>query len=232
MRKALRILGANERGATVVEFAFIAPIMLLLLAGGIELGRMVYMESVFRSAAVDAARDASLNNIDTPAELQTAVKNELSAFNVTIDLPTVVNSDTFAGKVGNPEAVKYNAAPYSGSPKTGDCYYDVNGNKQWDSNVTSWRDGFGGAEDVVNLRITGSYPLLFPFLTSWTFLQKDSSGKSVVKAGNPFGADSTGKLRVATEVTIRNEPFGIGFDSQRCLCPSVNPNCNGDGVPT
>ncbi len=53
----LRIYGCN-RGVTAIEFAFLAPIMFLLLFATIEFGLILYMRSGIEAATHDAARYA------------------------------------------------------------------------------------------------------------------------------------------------------------------------------
>jgi Flp pilus assembly protein TadG len=51
---------ARPRGQALVEFAFILPVFLLLLVGVLDLGRLVYMNSVLSQAAREGARLASV----------------------------------------------------------------------------------------------------------------------------------------------------------------------------
>lgn len=51
---------AREQGATIVEFALVAPILLLLVFGLFELARLGYAFSEVRTAARDGARYATV----------------------------------------------------------------------------------------------------------------------------------------------------------------------------
>lgn len=68
MRKILR-QSKTERGATLVEFAFIAPFLLLLLIGTVELGWALGVHNDARHGAREAARLAA---VDAP-NIQTGV---------------------------------------------------------------------------------------------------------------------------------------------------------------
>ena len=57
----LQSLGRDERGAALVEFALIAPALLVLLLGMFELGYNYYMQSQFQGAIQKAARDEPFN---------------------------------------------------------------------------------------------------------------------------------------------------------------------------
>ncbi len=57
--RPLRERMANDRGATLVEFAIIVPLLLLLLFGIIEFGRIVTELTTVRTAAREGARFAT-----------------------------------------------------------------------------------------------------------------------------------------------------------------------------
>ena len=50
--------GANPRGQTLVEFAIILPVLLMLMMGVFDLGRVVYANDMVSNAAREAARFA------------------------------------------------------------------------------------------------------------------------------------------------------------------------------
>ncbi|MFT6474529.1 MAG: Flp pilus assembly protein TadG, partial [Qipengyuania sp.] len=60
LRTSLHQLRDDERGATIVEFAFVVGPMLLLLMGGLELGYNSYVRSTMQGALNDAARTAAV----------------------------------------------------------------------------------------------------------------------------------------------------------------------------
>lgn len=57
MSHTKRITG-GERGASVVEFAIILPLFLLLIGGMVDLGRAFYTEVMLTNAAREGARSA------------------------------------------------------------------------------------------------------------------------------------------------------------------------------
>ncbi len=63
----------NERGAAAVEFALVLPLLVLLLAGIAELGRVFYLQATLAGAAREGARVMALQNNATAAV--TAVKS-------------------------------------------------------------------------------------------------------------------------------------------------------------
>lgn len=60
-RNPLARLPADIRGATAVEFALIAPILLSLLLGAVEAGRFIWIDAALDHAMREAARCASLD---------------------------------------------------------------------------------------------------------------------------------------------------------------------------
>ncbi|WP_081788306.1 TadE/TadG family type IV pilus assembly protein [Candidatus Blastococcus massiliensis] len=69
-RVAARLLG--ERGAAAVEFALIAPVLLLLLLGIVEFSKAFHDQASLSAAAREGARSMALG--DTPAQARDAVR--------------------------------------------------------------------------------------------------------------------------------------------------------------
>jgi Flp pilus assembly protein TadG len=61
MRAVLLRLVADRRGGPAVEFAIIAPLLLTLLLGGVDFGRMFYVRQGLEYATEQAARYYMLN---------------------------------------------------------------------------------------------------------------------------------------------------------------------------
>lgn len=67
MRKRVR----DERGASAVEFAFIAPLLILLVLGITEFGRAFQVQSTLSAAAREGVRTMALQNDQTAARAMT-----------------------------------------------------------------------------------------------------------------------------------------------------------------
>jgi len=63
--------GPPRRGAVAVEFAFLAPVLLVILFGLVEASRLVNLKNLLSSAAREGARMAALDRNDLVAEGQT-----------------------------------------------------------------------------------------------------------------------------------------------------------------
>jgi hypothetical protein len=68
----------DQRGATVVEFAFASVILLMLLFGIISYGYLLSFKQALTQAAAEGARAGA---VGTPTEAATAVTRAVNAFN-------------------------------------------------------------------------------------------------------------------------------------------------------
>ena len=70
-----RAAARTRRGATVVEFAVLAPVMFLFIFGIIEFGRLMMVQEAMTSAAREACREASLATTINSADVDSAARN-------------------------------------------------------------------------------------------------------------------------------------------------------------
>ena len=75
-RKPASRTGAR-RGAAVVEFAVVVPILIVLVFGMIEFGRLMMVEQILTNAARVGAREGSLPGTGT-SDVTTAVNNYMT----------------------------------------------------------------------------------------------------------------------------------------------------------
>lgn len=67
LSRSLRHLRRDQAGATIVEFAFVLPVMVLLLMGLGEILYQEYAQSVLTGALQKAGRDSTIQSADTSA---------------------------------------------------------------------------------------------------------------------------------------------------------------------
>ena len=67
----------RRRGASVVEFAIVAPVFILLVLGMIEYGRMIMVQQVITNASREGARQAALDG-STTTSVNSTVNTYLS----------------------------------------------------------------------------------------------------------------------------------------------------------
>ena len=82
MRHHTRISDRCRRGVAAVEFAFVVPLLLLLLVGIWELGRIIHVQIIMNNAARDGARLAAQANIINTTGAYTQVHFDTGSPNV------------------------------------------------------------------------------------------------------------------------------------------------------
>ena len=69
--------GTRQRGAAALEFALVAPVLILMILGMIDFGMVMNAQALVANSARDAARVASLNGTEANAR-STALKSASS----------------------------------------------------------------------------------------------------------------------------------------------------------
>ncbi len=185
---------SDQQGATIVEFAMVAPALVLILLAGIDFGHRSYATSVLQGALADSARAASvespvISGSGTTLEdrVEDAMRSQISPVapsGYTLEV-TQSNFFDFSG-IGNPERILVdNDGDGTYDEDEGDCFSDLNENGEFD--LDTGREGRGGSNDVVFYEATLTMDALVP-LANW------------------LGGGSTYVLRA--ETAIRNQPWG------------------------
>lgn len=190
--KRVAALLPDRSGVTAVEFALVAPVLLLMLIGGFDLAHQSYVRAVMQGALNDAARRAAVEDPqfnaagDTLEERVAAlVRNQVAPTAPGASL--VVSQSNFFefSGIGNPEKLMTDVdgdGAYDESD--GDCFADLNENGAYD--IDGGRDGIGGANDVVFYQATLTMPRLVPL---HAFLNVSDS------------------YELRAETAIRNQPY-------------------------
>lgn len=190
----LRRIARDERGATVVEFAIVAPVMGLLLLGAFDVAHTLYMRAALEGVVQKAARDATLESGlagATQTALDDKVRNQIRALanngTVTITRQWYHNYEQAAASRFEPWTDTNDNGICDGPQglTPGEPYEDTNGNGVW--NATGGNLSQGGAKDAVLYTATVSYPRFFPL-------------------NNFIGGSNTTTVRAKT--ILRNQPYG------------------------
>lgn len=171
----------DDEGVTIVEFALIAPTFLLLLLGTLDVGHMVYAQSVLNGAVQSAARGASLEGGDTAAA-DAMVLSRIDGIMPGVQLNSTRTSYYDFADINRSE--QWDDTDDSGICDNGETYTDENGNGQWDSDIGV--DGNGGANDVVIYTVEATYQPLFrvPFMPqAWEIRTLESTA---ISKNQPF----------------------------------------------
>jgi Flp pilus assembly pilin Flp len=180
-----RSIVSNQRGVTAVEFALIAPTFLILLLGMLDIGQMVYAQSVLNGAVQLAAREASLENGDTAAA-DAMVLSHVDGIMPGVTLESTRRSYYDFADIERAE--RWNDADGNGRCDDGEAYTDENDNGQWDADIG--RSGNGGASDAVIYTVRARYDSLFrtPFTpAAWATRTLVSS---VIRKNQPFASQA------------------------------------------
>jgi hypothetical protein len=78
----------GRRGAVILEFAFVLPVLLMMILGAIEFGRAMMVANLLTSAARDGVRNGTLA-IATNSDVTGAVESHLNAMSVPTDHATI-----------------------------------------------------------------------------------------------------------------------------------------------
>jgi TadE-like protein len=155
----MRRLLCDARGTSTVEFALIAPALLMTLAGLFEYSHNIYTRTMLEGAIQKAARNST---IEGAANHQSQIDS-----NVTRVVRRIVPRANVAfsrkayadfSDVGRPE--DFTDTNDDGACNAGEPFEDVNGNGAWDEDRGS--AGLGGARDAVLYEVTVTYESYFP----------------------------------------------------------------------
>jgi hypothetical protein len=94
----------NRRGAAVVEFAFVAPLLFMLIFGIIEFGRLLMVQQILTNASREGARRAVLEQA-TASEVESVVTTYMSSSSVSGASVTVSPSQLTSLGFGDPVTV-------------------------------------------------------------------------------------------------------------------------------
>jgi Flp pilus assembly protein TadG len=181
-------LGRDTRGATLVEFAFVAPALCVTLLGGMDIAHTLYMRAVLQGAIQKAARDSSLENgadAAMQATLDGKVRDQVLplARNATFTSKRrFYRSFAKASEKTHEEIVGDNG---NGQCDHGESFLDANNNNIFDDDGGD--AGQGGAQDATVYTVTVSYPRMFPVIPLIGGPATQSISASTVLRNQPYG---------------------------------------------
>ncbi|HEU4969583.1 TadE/TadG family type IV pilus assembly protein [Sphingomonas sp.] len=186
MIRPLAALARDRRGTTLVEFAVLAPTLLVLIMASMELAHQSYAQSVLEGALQKAARDSSLEGgAQRTDAIDDAVKTQIARV---IHGGIYTSSRKSYSNFSNLKGERFTDNNSNGKRDSGECFDDANGNKTWDADPGI--SGQGGANDVTMYRMQVSYPRLFPLagLLGWPDTRTISA--TTYLKNQPFGTQS------------------------------------------
>ncbi|MEJ6008996.1 TadE family protein [Novosphingobium aquae] len=177
-------LASNQDGVTVIEFALISPVLIMLLMGTYDVAYQLYASSVLQGAIQKAGRDSTIEG--AASSISTIDQKVADTVRFVVPNATMTfqrKSYTNFSNVAKPE--DFTDVNNNGSCDLGEVYEDANGNGIWDAD--RGKTGQGGAKDAVLYSITVTYP------------RPLAVAKLIGLSEN---------ITIKTETVLRNQPYG------------------------
>ncbi|MDX2095768.1 MAG: TadE/TadG family type IV pilus assembly protein [Alphaproteobacteria bacterium] len=191
MRRWMR----DTAGATAIEFAVVSGVFFMLMFGIIEYGMIMLTKVAIESATQQVGRSASIgNNVAGCANPVCSIKKIIADKTVGLVNPksvivtaTVVSGAT-TGTPPTPDMCLADAAnPFPATCPPGAPFQNNNGVAGYQLSAGLTAGSIGGAGDLVEIRVTYLWRVLFPLFRS------------------QFGRN--GVLTITSSTVVKNEPF-------------------------
>lgn len=174
----------DERGATLVEFGFVMPILMVLVMGVFDMAHTQYTSAMVNGAMQKAGRDLTLENAGSRQgainQQVIDIVSEVLPNNATVELETLSHFDF--SDIGQPE--DFNDDNLDGICNNNELFFDMNDNGQWDPD--RGQAGIGSARDAVLYTANVSYPRLFPMAGLIGLDEEVNLSGSTVLRNQPF----------------------------------------------
>lgn len=156
----LRRLRGDSKGVTLVEFAFVGPVLILMIMGLFDIAHTQYTSSVLHGAMQKAGRDLTLESaLSRQSQIDARVIEQVRSVmpnGATVTLEKFSHFDF--SDVNQPE--EFTDQNGENQCNNSEPYVDTNDNARWDAD--RGKGGIGGARDVVLYEATVTYPRMFP----------------------------------------------------------------------
>jgi Flp pilus assembly protein TadG len=175
----------DAEGATVVEFALVAPVLVMTLLAMFDMGYGMWAQTMLQGALQDAARASTMESANTQLTgIDAIITHRVKQLVPDATMAFKRKSYTSFGDVGRAE--DYTDSNGNGACDAGEPYEDANGNGAWDTDRGQL--GNGGARDAVVYSVSATYPRPFPFMAM-------------------VGLSKT--VTVSAQTVLRNQPFKL-----------------------
>lgn len=189
-RNEFRTAIGDCSGVAAIEFGIVAPVMALFMMGIGDLLYGIYANSILIGAVQKAGRDSTLEQSASAAAMTAIDSQVINMVHQVAPSATYVSTRqnyTAFTNVDKPEP--FTDTNGDGIRQTGECYSDMNGNSQWDTD--GGRSGVGGASDVQQYTITVTYPRIFPVAKLLGWGENASLTAGTLLKNQPYDIQST-----------------------------------------
>lgn len=149
----------DENGATIVEFAIIAPCLMMVMLGLLDLGMRAYIGVQLQGALEQAARQVTVVSKMDKASIDAIATTQVRRIIPSANVELTPSSYYDFGNVRKPEPITTDVAPI-GRYNKGDCFQDLNANGSWDADAGA--RGTGGSDDIVYYDAKVTYANILP----------------------------------------------------------------------
>lgn len=181
----------DETGVTVVEFALISPVLLIMLMGLYDVAYQLYAGAVLQGAIQKAGRDSTIEGAASgTAALDLVVSDQVKRVVPNATLTFTRKAYATFSKVGKPE--DWTDSNSNGTCDNNEPFEDVNGNNNWDAD--RGKTGQGGAKDAVVYTVNVVYPRPLAIGGMLGFSQNVTLKRVTVLRNQPFGIQDQTKV--------------------------------------
>ncbi|TAH33572.1 MAG: pilus assembly protein [Alphaproteobacteria bacterium] len=182
MIKKWAFLKTCEKGAVAIEFALIAPLMILFVIGVIEIATAMAVSTMLEGGLREASRFGVTGS--TTGGRQASINQILANHSYGLINPANISLSTKVyGSFASIGDEEYTDSNNNGTHDNGEPYTDRNGNGQWDADGGS--AGLGSSSQIVVYRVNYDWPYL-------TGIFRPIVGNS---------------LHLSSAIAVRNEPY-------------------------
>lgn len=186
-RVTFRLLAGDRAGATVVEFAMVAPVLGLVLLGAFDIAHSLYARAVLQGIVQKTARDSALESglgESAQVALDAKVTGQAKAMANNAEVTITRRFYRTFSDAAAARAEIWTDTNGNGTCDEGEPYDDANRNNVWDADGGD--AGQGGAKDATVYTVTVTYPRMFPLY-------------------NLIGGSRTTEITAST--VLRNQPY-------------------------
>jgi hypothetical protein len=159
-----RLRRRARRGATLVEFALIAPALFMLLIGIYDVSALSFLALSLERATIEGARlgaaAAPVEGVDRLGAVRQSISE--ATLGLLDDDGLRVEARVYEDVAALAAAEWLDDTNGDGKANAGEAFADVNGNGVWDGDPGV--AGAGGAEAHVLYTVSASYRLVTPFI--------------------------------------------------------------------
>lgn len=189
-KRRLRRLWRDSKGVTALEFAFVLPVLVLIVFGAMEFSMITFANALLEGGLREASRFGITGQVPSGSSREDYIVDIINLHGAgVVNLTTAdvdVKTYTNFSKIGQPEP--YTDQNGNGSYDSGEPYTDTNCNNSWDQDMGLAGAGAGG--EVVLYSVNYDLPMITGFLNGFI--------------GN------NGTFPLEASVAVRNEPFNGG----------------------